>query len=112
MVAIILEKSCLSVEQFGKKVQKEQKVSFRPYSDMTSSGITVTLDFIDGLINNRFLLINNTTHIRLSFIKAYNNKVLIKLKIIENLKELQCNLKEVKNSVMKEYTCLIKNSHI
>lgn len=97
----LYKKTCLSTESYGKKVPEEQKKSFAPsvymsfQYDSDRKGTIIAEAYIDGLIKHAFLLIKKlTTSVSLPSAKAYDSKVPINKKKLDDLKQVQDSILE------------------
>ena len=103
------KRNCLSNDSFGKKIPKDQKITFAPSTymrfeyDAKNKGAVVVGDSIDGLAKNVFLLLKPTTaNISLPSIKAYSKKIPIKRKKIEDLRKVESCIGEDHMQFYKE----------
>ena len=101
MVAILLQKSCLSDESYGKTIPQNEKRTFSPSAytsfeyNAQKIGTVVTEQFIGDFLKNTFQLTKNkTAMVSLPFKKAYKEAVSINPKKIANLRQVEGSILE------------------
>lgn len=106
---IYTKKTCLSTESYGKSVPKEQKKSFAPstymsfHYDSDKKDTIIAEEFIDGFIKHSFVLMKKlTTSVSLPSAKAYDLRVPINSKKLDDLKR-------VRDSILEEHMLLYQN---